>query len=85
MTGSTSGAGSSELPWKGGGGSGGRRGAKRSVSVAMAGLGRVSSDDGKHLWCREFRLYREGWWGVWGEEGGKKVGLDCYGRFSSDL
>ena len=38
------------------------------------------SDDGKHLRCREFRLYREGWWGVWGEEGGKKIGLDCYGR-----
>ena len=25
--------------------------------------------------------YRAGWRGVWGEEGGKKIGLDGYGRF----
>ena len=41
MTGSTSGAGSFACTVKGGGGSGGRRGAKRSVSVAM---GPVSQD-----------------------------------------
>ena len=46
-------------------------------------MGRFSADDGKHLRCREFRLYREGWWGVWGEEGGKKIGFHGYGRFGT--
>ena len=41
------------------------------------------SFDGKHLRCREFRLNREGWWGVWGEEGAKKVGFRGYGRFGT--
>ena len=29
-------------------------------------------------------MYREGWWGVWGEEGGKKIHFRGYGRDSAD-
>ena len=41
------------------------------------------SCDGKHLRCREFRLSVEGWWGVRGEEGGKKFVSDCLGGFGA--
>ena len=61
MTGSTSGAGSFACTVKGGGGSGGRRGAKRSVSIAMGpdsagfgGFGKVSLF--WHLLTRRFHV-----------------------------
>ena len=72
MTGSTSGAGSFACTVKGGGGSGGRRGPKRFISIAMAGLGRFSSDDGKRFSAGSSYGSREGG-GGFGGGGTKKI------------
>ena len=58
-------------------------GLKKVFGGVWEGLGPDFPDDGKHLRCREFRLSVEGWWGVRGEEGGKKFVSDCLGWFGA--